>query len=68
MRVWIRSAVRPWSWVREVKAAVVGRGMDSERVTSRGRRSSIVSSSGGATRGDSRGYARDWRSRVWWRR
>lgn len=47
-----------------MNAAVVGRGIDSERVTSRGSKSSIVSSSGGATRGDSRGYAKDWRRRV----
>lgn len=66
MRVWTRSAVRVCSWVRDWKAAVVGRGMESERVRRRGIRSSTNSSSGGATRGLKRGYARDWRRRVWW--
>ena len=51
----MRSAVRAWSWVREVKAAVVGRGMVEERVARRGRRSSMISSSGGRVPGEKRG-------------
>lgn len=39
----------------EVKAAEVGRGMDSEMVRSRGRRSSMNSGSGGADRGERSG-------------
>jgi hypothetical protein len=46
----------------------VGRGIDSLSVRRRGIRSSMNSSSGGITSGEKRGYARDWRSRVWWRR
>jgi hypothetical protein len=57
--VWMRSAVRVCSWVREVKAAVVGRGMDSLRVTRRGSRSSMNSSSGGIDKGEMSGYASD---------
>lgn len=45
--VCIKSAVRACSWVKDVNAAVVGRGMVSERVRRRGRRSSMNSSSGG---------------------
>lgn len=60
----MRSAVRPCSWERELRATVVGRGIDSLRVMRRGIRSSMNSSSGGITRGEKRGYARDWRSRV----
>lgn len=57
--------MRLWSCVRELKAAAVGRGMDSLIVTRRGIRSSMKSSSGGSTRGENRGYASDWRSRAW---
>jgi hypothetical protein len=51
--------------VRELNAAVVGRGMDSLIVTRRGIRSSMKSSSGGAERGEKSGYARDCSSLVW---
>jgi hypothetical protein len=57
--------VRLWSCVRELKAAVVGRGIDSLIVTSRGIKSSMNSSSGGTTKGENKGYAKDWRSRAW---
>lgn len=57
--------MRLWSWVREVKAAVVGRGMDSLRETRRGIRSSMKSSSGGIVNGENRGYASDCNNRVW---
>lgn len=46
----------------------MGRGMDSPRVTRRGIRSSMNSSSGGIDRGENSGYASDCSSRVWWRR
>jgi hypothetical protein len=55
--------VRVWSCVRELNAAAVGRGIDSPMVTRRGIRSSMKSSSGGATTGESTAYARDCRSR-----
>jgi len=55
LSVWTRSAVRPWSCVREVKAAVVGRGIESPIVMRRGMRSSMNSSSGGSERGEKRG-------------
>jgi hypothetical protein len=63
-----KSAVRLCSCVKEVKAAVVGRGMDSPSVTRRGMRSSMNSSSGGIDKGENSGYARDCSNRVWWRR
>ena len=44
--------MRPWSCVRELNAAVVGRGMVSLIVTRRGIKSSMKSSSGGATNGE----------------
>jgi hypothetical protein len=44
--------VRLWSCARELKAAVVGRGIDSLIATRRGIRSSMKSSSGGATKGE----------------
>lgn len=54
MRFWTSSVVRVWRLVKELKADVEGRGMASERFKSNGIKSSIVSGSGGATRGDSR--------------
>jgi len=57
--------VRLCSWVREVKALVVGRGMESPSVTRRGIRSSMNSSSGAMVIGENRGYAKDCKSRVW---
>ena len=60
----MRSAVKPWSWVKDAKAAVVGRGIDSPRVTSNGISSSINSSSGGSDNGEKSGYARDCKSLV----
>jgi hypothetical protein len=51
--------------VRELNAAVVGRGMDSLIVTKRGIKSSMNSSSGGTERGEKSGYASDCRSLVW---
>ncbi len=42
-----------WSCVKELKAAVVGRGIDSLMLVRRGSMSSIESSSGGATTGES---------------
>lgn len=60
--------MRLWSWVREVKAAVVGRGMDLPRVSRRGMRSSMNSSSGGRDKGENSGYASDCSNRAWWRR
>ena len=57
--------MRLWSWVREVKAAVVGLGMDSLRETRRGIRSSMKSSSGGIVNGENRGYASDCNNLVW---
>lgn len=53
--VLMSSAVREWSCVSEFIAAVVGRGMLSERVARRGRMSSIVSSSGGRVPGENSG-------------
>lgn len=53
--VLMSSAVSECSCVREFIAAVVGRGMLSERVARRGRRSSMVSSSGGRVPGEKRG-------------
>jgi hypothetical protein len=41
-----------WSCVKELKAAVVGRGIDSLMLIRRGNMSSIESSSGGATIGE----------------
>lgn len=64
--VCIRSAVRVWSWVREVSEEVVGRGNDSERPMRRGSRSSTNSSSGGKVSGENSGYERDCSRRVWW--
>ena len=55
------------SCVRELNAAVVGRGMESPIVITRGMRSSMNASSGGRDNGERRGYARDWRRRVWCR-
>ena len=48
-----------------MKAAVVGRGIESPRVTSKGIKSSINSSSGGSVKGEKSGYANDCRSLVW---
>lgn len=45
----------PWRLVRDVKAVVVGRGMESLRVTRRGRMSSMVSSDGGWVKGENMG-------------
>ena len=59
-----KSAVRLCSCVKEVKAAVVGRGMDSLSVKSRGMRSSMKSSSGGIDNGANKGYAKDCSNRV----
>ena len=56
--------VREWSCVKEVKAAVVGRGIDSPSETRRGIRSSMNSSSGGNDKGENKGYASDCKSRV----
>jgi hypothetical protein len=61
------SAVRECSAVREVSATAVGRGMDSEMVSRRGRMSSIKSGSGGRDRGDRSEEVREWKRRVWWR-
>lgn len=52
--------------VRELKADVEGRGMVSDRETSMGRRSSIISGSGGGTRGERIEDVRFCRRRIWW--
>lgn len=59
------SAVSEWSCVRELNAMALGLGIDSAIVTSKGRRSSINSSSGGRDKGESIGYARVCSIRVW---
>jgi hypothetical protein len=52
--------VREWRLVNELNADVEGRGMASERFKSNGIRSSMVSGSGGATRGDNKENERLW--------
>ena len=44
--------MRLWSWVRELNSAAVGRGIVSLIVIRRGIKSSMKSSSGGATKGE----------------
>jgi hypothetical protein len=50
--------VREWRLVNELKAVVEGRGMVSDKFNNSGIKSSIVSGSGGATRGDNKGKDR----------
>lgn len=49
-----------WRPVSELNADVEGRGIVSESDKSSGIKSSMVSGSGGATRGDNRGNVRLW--------
>ena len=46
--------VREWSVVRELKAEVVGRGIDSDIVMRSGRSSSMTSGSGNGDNGEKR--------------
>ena len=68
MSVFIRSEVRVCNADRELSAAVDGVGIFSDSAKSRGRSSSIVSGSGGMTRGDNRGNVRFCSCLVWWER
>jgi len=61
------SVVRECNWVRDCREVVFGRGRVLETSRSRGRRSSMNSSSGGRVRGEKSGYDSDWSKRVWWR-
>ena len=54
-----RSAVREWRVESALKADVVGRGIESDMVIRRGRRSSTISGSGGEDNGEKRGYESD---------
>ena len=65
MRFWTRPEVREWRLINELKDDVDGRGMVSEGFRSNGIRSSIVSESGGTTRGESKGKERLWIWRAW---